>query len=119
NLHDWLWAGSLGAASFMGQLIMVLFLVFFALLSGDTFKRKLVKLTGPSLTSKKITVHILDDINMSIQKYMFMLLVTNVLLGLLSWVSLYLIGLDNPGAWAIAIGLLHIIPYFGVVIAAA
>jgi hypothetical protein len=35
----------------------------FLLLSGDTFKRKLVKLTGPSLSRKKVTVHILDDIN--------------------------------------------------------
>ncbi len=118
SLNDWLWAGSLGAASFMGQFVMVLFLVFFALLSGDTFKRKLVKLTGPSLTNKKVTVHILDDINMSIQKYMFMLLVTNVLLGLLAWIALHLIGLDNAGAWAIAIALLHIIPYFGVLIGA-
>lgn len=118
NLKEWLWAGSLGAASFVGQMIMVLFLVFFALLSGDTFKRKLVKLTGPSLSRKKITVHILDDINHSIQKYMFMLLVTNVLLGLLSWVAFHLIGLNNPGAWAVAVALLHIIPYFGALIGA-
>lgn len=118
DLDDWLWAGSLSAARFVGQMIMVLFLVFFALVSGDIFKRKLVKLTGPSLSRKKITVQILDDINMSIQKYMFMLLVTNVLLGLLAWVALHLIGLDNPGAWAVATALLHIIPYFGVLIAA-
>jgi predicted PurR-regulated permease PerM len=37
---------------------MVLFLVFFLLLGGDTFKRKLVRITGPSLSNKKITVHI-------------------------------------------------------------
>jgi predicted PurR-regulated permease PerM len=118
NLNDWLWMGSVGAASFLGQLTMVLFLVFFALLSGDTFKRKLVKITGPSLSKKKITVHILDGINTSIQRYMFMLLVTNVLLALLTWGALHWIGLDNPGAWAVAAGLLHIIPYFGPLIAA-
>src|SRR5690606_14722489 len=78
NLNDWLLEGSLSAAQFAGQTVMVLFLVFFALLSGNTFKRKLVKLTGPSLSDKKITVHILEDINTSIQLYMFMLLVTNV-----------------------------------------
>src|SRR5690606_33313438 len=50
NLNEWLWAGSLSAAAFAGKMTMVLFLVFFALLSGDTFKRKLVKLTGPSLS---------------------------------------------------------------------
>src|SRR5690606_23101048 len=117
NLNDWLWAGSVGAAAFVGQMTMVLFLVFFALLSGDTFKRKLVRLTGPSLSNKKITVQILDDINTSIQKYMLMLLVTNTLLGLATWAALHWIGLDNPGAWALAAALLHVIPYFGSILA--
>ncbi|MGB6105624.1 MAG: AI-2E family transporter [Pusillimonas sp.] len=119
NLNDLLWTGSLNAAAFLGQMSMVLFLVFFALLSGNTFKRKLVKLTGPSLSRKKITVQILDDINSSIQKYMLMLLVTNVALGLISWAIWHLIGLDNPGAWAVAGALLHVIPYFGSLLAAA
>lgn len=113
KIMDWVWAGSLGLMGFVSQATMVIFLVFFLLLSGDTFKRKLVKLTGPSLSRKKVTVHILEDINTSIQNYMFMLLVTNVLLALLMWVVLHMIGLENAGAWAIMAGLLHIIPYFG------
>ncbi|MBB5213463.1 AI-2E family transporter [Parapusillimonas granuli] len=117
DLNDWLLAGSKSAAAFIGQLTMVLFLVFFALVSGNTFKRKLVKLTGPSLSNKKITVQILDDINSSIQKYMLMLLVTNTMLGLLTWLALHWIGLDNAGAWALVAALTHIIPYFGSMIA--
>ncbi|GAB2907711.1 AI-2E family transporter [Paralcaligenes sp. KSB-10] len=118
NVSGWLWAGSLSAVGLVGQLLMVLFLVFFALLSGDTFKRKLVKLTGPTLTNKKITVHILDDINTSIQRYMFMLFVMNISLALITWLVLHWIGLGNPGAWAVAAGLLHVIPYFGPLITA-
>lgn len=116
---DWVWAGSLGMLGVAGQATMVIFLVFFLLLSGDTFKRKLVKLTGPSLQQKKITVHILDEINTSIQNYMFMLLVTNVMLALCMWLMLHLIGVENAGAWAVAAGLLHIMPYFGSLIATA
>ena len=41
---------------------------------GDTFKRKLVRLAGPSLSNRKITVQILEDIDASIQKCLFMLL---------------------------------------------
>lgn len=118
KLQEWLWAGSMSAAEFLGQATMVLFLVFFLLLSGDSFKRKLVKITGPSLASKKITVHILDDINKSIQSYMFMLLVTNILLGVLLWGAFRWIGLENAGAWAVAGACLHIIPYFGPMIIA-
>ena len=116
---DFLWSGSRGAAGMIGQAAMVLFLTYFLLLSGDTYKRKLVRLTGPSLSNKKITVHILDDINASIQRYMLMLLVTNVLVGLLTWFALRWIGLDNAGAWAVAAGLLHVIPYFGPAVTAA
>jgi predicted PurR-regulated permease PerM len=118
KIQEWLLAGSLGAAGMVGQTTMVIFLVFFLLLSGDSFKRKLVKITGPSLSSKKITVNILDDINKSIQSYMFMLLVTNILLAALLWVLFRWIGLENAGAWAVAAGFLHVIPYFGQLIIA-
>lgn len=113
RVMDWVLAGSMSLATFLSQATMVIFLVFFLLLAGDTFKRKLVKLTGPSLTRKKVTVHILDDINTSIQNYMFMLLVTNIILALLTWAALRAIGLENAGAWAAFAGVAHVIPYFG------
>jgi len=118
KLGNALWAGSMGALGFVGEAAMVGFLVFFLLVSGDTFKRKLVRLTGPSLSRKKITVHILDDINESIQRYMFMLFITSLLVMLLSWIAFAWIGLENAGAWAVAAGLLHVIPYFGPVVTA-
>ena len=118
KLNTLLWTGWVGVLTFFGQAIMVAFLTYFLLLSGDTFKRKLVRLAGPTLTRKKITVHILDDINNSIQSYMFMLLVTNALVGILTWAAFTWLGLENAGAWAVAASLLHIIPYFGPVITA-
>jgi len=110
---DFLWAGSKGAVSGAGQALMVLFLAFFLLAAGDTFKRKLVRLAGPSLASKKITVRILDDINHSIQKYLSMMLLTNVMVGVLAWAAFAAMDLDNAGAWAVAAGLLHVVPYLG------
>jgi predicted PurR-regulated permease PerM len=119
KLSNFLWEGSMGAIGVMAQAAMVVFLVFFLLLGGDQFKRKLVRLTGPTLSNKKITVNILDDINGSIQKYMFMLLTTNLLVGLLTWIAFRWIGLENAGAWAVAAGLLHIVPYLGPGVTAA
>ena len=119
KLGDFLWVGSKGALGAMGQAIMVLFLTFFLLVGGDMFKRKLVRLTGPSLSNRKITVQILDDINDSIQKYLFMLLSTNVLVGLLVWAAFAWIGLENAGAWAVAAGFLHVVPYIGPGVTAA
>lgn len=119
KLDSPLLAGSLGAAGALGQVLMVVFLTFFLLLGGDQFKRKLVRLTGPTLSNKKITVQILDDINDSIQKYLLMLLVTNLLVALLAWIAFRWIGLENAGAWAVASGLLHVVPYLGPGVTAA
>jgi predicted PurR-regulated permease PerM len=119
KLSSFLWVGSRGVVAAIGQAAMVLFLVFFFLLGGDMYKRKLVRLAGPTLSKRRVTVHILDDINDSIQKYMFMLLVTNVSVGLLTWIALHWLGLENAGAWAVAAGLLHVIPYAGPAFTAA
>ena len=113
KLDDFLWRGSLGVFGFIGEAMTMIFLAYFMLLSGDTFKRKLVRLTGSTLTQKKITVHILEDINNSIQRYLVMLLVTNVLIGILMWAAFRMLGLENAGAWAVSAGFLHLIPYFG------
>lgn len=113
KLGDYLWRGSLGVVGFVGETVSMIFLAYFLLLSGDAFKRKLVRLTGPTLTRKKITVNMLEQINHSIQRYMMMLVVTNVMVGLLMWLALYLFELENAGAWSVAAGFLHLVPYFG------
>ncbi|MES2547185.1 MAG: AI-2E family transporter [Pseudomonadota bacterium] len=119
KIGDFLWRGSLGVFGFIAEATTMIFLAYFLLLSGDTFKRKLVKITGPSLTRKKITVNILVDISSSIQRYMFMLAITNVIVGIMSWVAFRALGLENAGAWAVAAGFMHIVPYFGPVVTAA
>jgi len=113
GLSDILLWGSKGLATFVGQATMCVFLVFFLLLSGNAFKRKFVKMAGKTLSQKKISVHMLDQINNSIHMYMAMMLVTNVALGLLSWLAFRLLGLENAATWAVVAGALHIIPYFG------
>ena len=113
KLLNWLWTGSLGMFGIIGETAMMLILVVFLLLSGDTFKRKLMRISGPSLSKRKITAAILDDIDRSIQNYMLTLLMANVLLGVLTWLAFRLVGLDNAGAWAVAAGVLHFIPYLG------
>ena len=119
KIGDFLWRSSLGVFGFIGEAITMIFLAYFFLLSGDSFKRKLVKITGPSLTQKKITVNILIDINSSIQSYMFMLLITNVIVGAISWVVFRTLGLENSGAWAVAAGFMHVVPYIGPLATAA
>jgi predicted PurR-regulated permease PerM len=113
KLQDYVWSGSKSALVGTGEALMVLFLVMFLLMSGNMFKRKLVKIIGDTLSEKKITVAILDEIDSQIQRYMLVLLVSNVLLGIATWLTFMALGVEQAGAWGIAAGLLHVIPYFG------
>jgi predicted PurR-regulated permease PerM len=101
------------------QVLVVIFLVFFMLASGDLFKRKMVKMFGDTLSEKKITVQMIDEIDQQIRKYLVVLLVSNVLVGILTYVSFKMMGVNYPGLWAAVSAVLHTAPYFGPAIIAA
>jgi predicted PurR-regulated permease PerM len=102
----------------LAQATAVLFLTWFLLLGGDMFKRKFVKMVGKTISQKKISVHMLAEINRSIQRYMLMLLLTNAALGACTWLLLKWLAMDNAGTWAVAAAALHLVPYFGAVLIA-
>jgi predicted PurR-regulated permease PerM len=116
RVGDYLWWGSTSVLAFAGQAVAVLFLVYFMLMSGDLFKRKLVQVSGPTLSKKKITVQILDEITQQIERFLFVQAFTSLLVGLASWIAFRLLGLEQAGVWGIAAGLFNSIPYFGPVV---
>ena len=105
--------GSMGIVGLMGQLVLIFFLVFFLLQSGDMFKRKIVKIAGPTLSKKKVTVELLDDINHQIGGFLFVRVVTSVVVAIVTWLALRWLGVENAGVWGMAAGVLNSIPYFG------
>jgi predicted PurR-regulated permease PerM len=118
NVREYVTWGSASAMAFAGQAMLVIFFVFFLLASGDLFKRKLVKLAGPSLEKKRITVQILDDINTQIARFLLVRVVTSIVVGLATWIAFRLVGLEEAALWAVAAGVFNSIPYFGPVIVA-
>ena len=116
NMRDYLWNGTRGALSFISLAVMVLFLAYFLMVSGDTFRRKLVKLSGPTLSKKKITVQMLNEINVQIQRYLLVQVLTSVLVGITSWLAFLWIGLEHAAVWGIAAGVLNLVPYLGAII---
>jgi predicted PurR-regulated permease PerM len=118
NLREYLSWGSASAIAFAGQAVLVVFFVFFLLASGDLFKRKLVKLAGPSLERKNVTVQILDEINLQIERFLLVRVGTSLLVGVATWIAFRWIGLEQAGVWGIAAGVFNSIPYFGPVVVA-
>jgi predicted PurR-regulated permease PerM len=113
DIREHLWNGTMGLVSLVGQVVVVTFLTFFLLLSGDTFRRKLVKITGTTLSDKKITVQALDEITQQIQRFLLVQLVTSVIVGIATGLSFWALGLNHAVVWGFAGGLLNLIPYIG------
>ena len=118
DFSNMIWAGWISAFALLAQSIVVLFLTWFLLLAGDMFKRKFIKMAGKTISQKKINVHMLDEINRQVQRYMLMLLVTNASLGIAIYILLKYIGMDNAGTWALVAAVLHLVPYFGSLVVA-
>jgi predicted PurR-regulated permease PerM len=113
------WQGGKGAVAVGSQVISVIFLVFFMLASGDMFKRKLVRMFGDTLTQAKITVQTIDEIDAQIRRYLVVVLVSNILVGVGTWLVFSMMGVNYPELWGLAAGIIHTAPYFGPAIIAA
>lgn len=116
NVTDYLMSGSLGAATVVGQIVLILFLVYFLLSSGDMYRRKLVKIAGPSLTKKKITLQILAEIDRQIERFLLVQVFTSVIVAVASWLAFRALGLQQAAVWGVAAGVLNSIPYVGPVV---
>lgn len=119
DIKDHLWTGTMGLLAVLGQVGMVALITFFLMTSGDTFRRKLVKLAGPTLAKKRITLQALNEINDQIQRFMLVQIFTSVLVGVVTWLSFLAIGLENAAVWGIAAGVLNLVPYLGNVVITA
>jgi predicted PurR-regulated permease PerM len=113
NLTDYLMSGSMGVATAVGQVVLLLFLVYFLLASGDLYRRKLVKIVGPSLTKKKVTVQILAEIDRQIEMFLLVQLFTSAVVAVVSWLAFRWLGLQQAALWGVAAGVLNSIPYLG------
>jgi predicted PurR-regulated permease PerM len=83
-LKDFLLKQSALLVSFAAQMPVVLLLTYFLLAAGTHFRRKLIKLIGPSLTRKKDAVRILEEVHLQVQRYLLVLIISNTLIAVLT-----------------------------------
>jgi predicted PurR-regulated permease PerM len=119
NVKDYLWTGTLGLAAFAGQAVVVMLITYFLLASGDTFRRKMVKLAGPKLSKKRITLEMLDEITEQIQRFLLVQLLTSAIVGIATWLAFSWIGLQHAAVWGVVAAVTNLIPYLGAVIIGA
>jgi predicted PurR-regulated permease PerM len=116
NVSDYVIWGSLGIVAASGQLVMILFLAYFLLASGDLYRRKLVKIIGTTLSEKRVTVQILQEIDRQIEMFLIVQVFTSVVVGLATWLAFRALGVEQAAVWGVLAGIFNSIPYFGPVI---
>ena len=87
-------------------------LLFFLLVSGDLFLRRLVEIL-PTLTNKKQAVEISYEIESNISGYLVTISLINAAVGITTGIATYFCGLSDPILWGSIAFLLNYIPILG------
>lgn len=109
----YLWETSSRVMAGANQLILVVFLTYFMLLSGALFRRKLVKLAGPRLERRRVTLEIIEQITTRIRQFLLIQIASCAVVGVATWLLLWWIGLEQALLWGALAGLLNSVPYYG------
>jgi len=119
NVRDYVVPSTLRLLELIGQFTFVCFVTYFLLAAGDTFRRKLARIAGPTFSKRRITVQALNEIAEQIQRYLITQLGISALVGVATALAFWAIGLDNVAIWGIAAAVLNLVPYLGSIVLAA
>jgi predicted PurR-regulated permease PerM len=115
DVRDYLWSGTIGLFTLIGQGLIVVFLTFFLLAGGATFRRKLVTIAGPTFSRRRITLQMLDEITSQIQRYLLVNLGACLVVGLSTWLAFAWIGMEQAPVWGVLAAVVNWMPYLGAV----
>jgi predicted PurR-regulated permease PerM len=103
---------STGIGHAASTITAVIGLLYFFLVSGDTFLRKLVLVT-PALKDKKRAVEIVRNIETDISFYLVMVTAINIAIGLIVMATTWALGISDPILWGTLAAVLSFAPYVG------
>jgi predicted PurR-regulated permease PerM len=101
-----------GVGSSLASIGTALLLLYFLLASGDVFPQKLLAVLSRR-EDRGSAMDILGGVEHQMSHYLFQTVVIQSGLGFALWLSLWALGMPNPGLWAAAAAVLQIIPYIG------
>ncbi len=113
DVKQYVWLGWQNLFALAGQTLLIVFLSFFMLSSGDLYRRKVVRLAGARLSKRRITVEILDEVGQQVSMFLIHQVITGTLVGVATWLSFWWLGVEYAALWGLAAGVMNTIPYFG------
>ena len=101
-----------GTRSFVSGLLETVIVLFFLLVSGDTFLRRLVEIL-PQFKDKRQAVDISKQIESDVSAYLFTITIMNLAVGVATGAVMALCGVGDPLLWGTVAFLLNYIPILG------
>lgn len=101
-----------GTRTLMAGVLTTVVLLFFLLVTGDMFLRRLVEIL-PTLTNKKQAVDISREIERNISGYLVTVTLMNVGVGGATGIACYFCGLSDPVLWGTLAFFLNYLPIIG------
>jgi predicted PurR-regulated permease PerM len=101
-----------GTTALLSAGMVVIFLTYFLLASGELFLQKLVAVL-PQLKDKKTAVRIVRETESQVSVYLVATTLINIGVGVATGVALGLLGMPNPVLWGVIAAVLNFVPYVG------
>lgn len=97
----------------VSQAFSVLLLVYFLLAVGRLYRRKVVKISGPSFARMRKAARIMDDFHHQVRQFLFVMLLGGLFVGILTWLAFLYLGVEQAQLWGVIAGIASGIPYLG------
>ena len=101
-----------GTRNFASGFFTTILFLFFLLVSGDTFLRRLVEIL-PSFSNKRQAVDISQQVESDISAYLVTITLMNATVGIATAVVMRLTGIGDPILWGAVAFLLNFVPILG------
>jgi len=101
-----------GVQAFASEFLTIFLVLFFLLMSGDTFLRRLVEVM-PRFKDKRQVVDISQQIEADISSYLVTITVMNALVGIATGLVMWALGLQDAILWGAIAFLLNYVPILG------
>ncbi len=97
----------------ISQCFSVLLLVYFLLSVGRLYRRKVVKISGPSFARMRKAARIMNEFHQQVRRFLFVMLLGGLFVGLLTWLAFLVLGVEQAQLWGVIAGVASGIPYLG------
>lgn len=113
DVQDYVLKSAPAVLVLVSQFFSVLLLVFFILAVGPLYKRKVVRISGPSFGRMRKAARIMNEFHHQVRRFLFVMLLGALFVGILTWLAFLALGVEQAMFWGAIAGVASAVPYLG------